>query len=235
VPQRTIAIGDIHGSLTQFEALLQSIAPTKEDHIILLGDYVDRGPDSAGVLTRILQLQKTHRVTALMGNHEQMMLASRDGYDRLSEWLSVGGKATLASYFGPQVQTLPAHDLKDLVGWIPQAHWGFLETQLMPYLENDDHIFVHACAYADMDMHEQPDYMLRWTNCYEMAPHQSGKTVICGHTSQKSGRPLNGGHFICLDTHAYAGQFLTAMDLNAGRLWQANAQGNVTKSHISDY
>ena len=97
---RTLAIGDIHGCLAHLDALLQTIAPTADDHLVFLGDYVDRGPDSAGVLKRIIRLTQTHRVTALMGNHEQMMLAARESHDKHMDWLLNGGDATLRSYGG---------------------------------------------------------------------------------------------------------------------------------------
>ncbi len=235
MPSRTLAIGDIHGCLIQFEALLRTLAPKPDDHLILLGDYVDRGPDSAGVLSRIIQLQKTHRVTALMGNHEEMMLAAREGAGELSMWLNVGGDAALESYFGPQPESAGQSHWRQMLSRIPQEHLAFLESSLAPYLETDTHIFVHASAEPDLDMDEQFDDTLRWTKCHGMLPHKSGKTIICGHTSQKSGRPLNAGHFICLDTFAYGGKYLTAMHMQSGRIWQANAQGNVSQSHIDDY
>src|ERR1700712_692726 len=97
---RTLAIGDIHGCLDQFDALLHALALTADDHLVLLGDYVDRGPESAGVLRRIRAPSHSHRVTALMGNHEQMMLAARDSQDQLSAWILNGGHATLHSYNG---------------------------------------------------------------------------------------------------------------------------------------
>jgi serine/threonine protein phosphatase 1 len=235
VPPRTIAIGDIHGCLVQFEALLQSIAPTKEDHIILLGDYVDRGPDSAGVLTRIIKLMQTHHVSAIMGNHEELMLDARNGFEELRMWLGVGGMAVLASYFGPQALTLPAAQWKPAVDRIPKEHWTFLETRLLPYLETDTHIFVHAAADPGLRMNQQMDVTLRWTSCEGMRPHISGKTIICGHTAQHSGRPRNFEHYVCIDTHAYGGKYLTALDVHTGHVWQADAKGSISQSNINDY
>jgi serine/threonine protein phosphatase 1 len=222
---RTLVVGDIHGCLANFDALLQSVAPAPEDHLILLGDYVDRGPDSAGILKRILKLSQTHRVTSLKGNHEQMMLAARESHDKFSDWLRNGGDATLRSYAGIR------GTLKD----VPDEHWHFLEHQLVDYLESDTHIFVHANAYPDMAMSEQPDYMLRWERCDSIVAHDSGKVIVCGHTPQKSGSPLNKGFAICLDTHACGGGPLTCLDANSGRLWQADADGRVQRAHISDF
>ncbi|MFO0938296.1 MAG: metallophosphoesterase family protein [Gemmataceae bacterium] len=199
MPARILAIGDIHGCLVQFDALVDKIAPTQNDHLILLGDYVDRGPDSAGVISRILKLSKTVRVTCLKGNHEQMMLEAFDSQDKLSDWIRNGGDATLRSYAGLN------SSLRD----IPSEHWNFLENQLVDYLESESHIFVHANAYSDLDMCEQPDYMLRWERCDNISPHISDKVIVCGHTPQRSGRPLNKGFAICIDTTpGHAANFL---------------------------
>ncbi|MFI5382473.1 MAG: metallophosphoesterase family protein, partial [Tepidisphaerales bacterium] len=206
---RTLAIGDIHGCLTQFDALLDAIAPTSDDQLILLGDCVDRGPDSAGVINRVLKLARTHRLTVLLGNHEQMMLAARDSRAKFSDWIQNGGDATLRSYAGVRA------GLRD----VPADHWQFLENQLVDYLETDTHIFVHANAYPDMPMSEQPDYMLRWERCDNILAHESGKILVCGHTPQKSGRPLNRGYAVCLDTHACGGGPLTCLETTTGRIW----------------
>jgi len=222
---RTLVIGDIHGCLANLDALLQSISPTSDDHLILLGDLIDRGPDSAGVLARVLKLSQDHRVTTLIGNHEQMLLAARASHDKFSDWLRNGGAATLHSYGGVRGK------LRD----IPAEHWQFLEQKLVGYVETDTHIFVHANAYPDLEMPEQPDYMLRWERCDKIATHKSGKIIVCGHTPQKSGRPLNKGYAICLDTHACGGGPLTCMDAGSGRIWQADEKGRVHRAHISDF
>jgi serine/threonine protein phosphatase 1 len=225
LPQRILAFGDIHGCLAQFDALVEHIAPTADDQIVLLGDYVDRGPQSAGVLKRIISLNSTHNQVALMGNHEQMMLAARTSHSHFSDWLLNGGDATLRSYGGVRGA------LRD----VPAEHWQFLEQGLRNYLETETHIFVHAGAYPDMSMAEQPDYMLRWERFDSIAPHESGKVIICGHTPQKSGWPMNRGYAICIDTHACGGGALTCLDVQSGRLWQADAKGRVSRAHISGF
>jgi serine/threonine protein phosphatase 1 len=68
-----------------------------------------------------------------------------------------------------------------------------------------------------------------------MSPHESGKTIVCGHTPQKSGKPLNLGYGICLDTNACRGGPLTCLETKSGRIWQAMGDGRVERSHISDY
>jgi serine/threonine protein phosphatase 1 len=225
LPGRTLSIGDIHGCLANFDALLQAIAPTLDDHLILLGDYVDRGPDSAGVVKRVLKLTHSNHLTTLKGNHEQMMLAARDSHDKFVDWLQNGGDATLRSYGGTR------GTLKD----VPADHWHFLEHQLVDYLETESHIFVHANANPDMALSEQPDYMLRWERCDGIAPHKSNKVIVCGHTPQKSGQPLNKGFAICLDTNACGGGRLTCLDAGSGRLWLADSKGRGERAHLSDF
>ncbi|HET6247116.1 MAG TPA: metallophosphoesterase family protein [Tepidisphaeraceae bacterium] len=224
-PPRTLVIGDVHGCLRQLDALLFSIAPTADDHLVFLGDLIDRGPDSAGVMKTVLRLPVSHRVTVIKGNHEQMMLDARESHDKFSDWLRNGGDATLKSYGGVR------GTLRD----VPSEHWKFLETALVDYLETDTHLFVHANAYPDMAMDEQPDYMLRWERCDRILPHVSGKTIVCGHTPQKSGRAMNRGYAICIDTHACGGKFLTCLDAGTGKVWQADANGKVQRAHISDF
>ena len=110
-----------------------------------------------------------------------------------------------------------------------------LANNLVDYVETDTHIFVHANAYPDMPMSEQPDYMLRWERCDTILAHKSGKIIVCGHTPQTSGRPLNRGYAIGLDTHACGGGLLTCLEAMTGRIWQADATGRVRRSHISDF
>jgi serine/threonine protein phosphatase 1 len=223
---RTLAIGDIHGTLKAFDALLTAVAPTPEDHLVLLGDYVDRGPDAAGVLKRIIELKAKRKVTAIRGNHEDMMLAVRGGrIDLLREWMFSGGLETLLSYGGNRAT------VKD----VPAEHWRFLEKELVDYLETPTHIFVHANCDPELPLGEQADYVLRWERCDAIRPHQSGKVIVCGHTPQNGGRPLNKGYAICIDTGAGYGERLTCLDVRSGMLWQSNMKGRVSRGHIGDY
>jgi serine/threonine protein phosphatase 1 len=222
---RTLAIGDIHGCLGQFDALLRALELTASDRVVLLGDYIDRGTESAGVLRRIRALAASHRLSAIKGNHEQMMLEARDSHEKRSDWLLNGGDKTLQSYAGSRAT------LRD----VPEEDWRFLTGNLVDYLETDTHIFVHAGAYADMPMGEQPDYMLRWERFDSIAPHRSGKIIVCGHTPQPSGRPANRGYAICLDTFTFGGGPLSCLDTDSGRVWQSLADRTVRRCHISDF
>ncbi|HKI38314.1 MAG TPA: metallophosphoesterase family protein [Gemmataceae bacterium] len=218
---RTLAIGDIHGCSQALRALLDRVEPTADDRIITLGDYVDRGPDSYGVIEQLLALHRSSRLIALLGNHEDMMLEARKSDEALRGWLDCGGKQALASYS-------PLGDGGKLVD-VPDEHWDFLENVCVAWYETDTHIFVHANVYPDLPMDEQPDYMLRWESIGEhnSGPHCSGKVLVCGHTQQRSGLPLNLGHAVCIDTWAYGNGWLTCLDVMTGRLWQANQAGRV--------
>jgi serine/threonine protein phosphatase 1 len=209
---RTLAIGDIHGCLSSLEALADFVGINEDDTVITLGDYVDRGPDSKGVIDYLLTLRERTNLITLRGNHETMMLQARLDRGSLASWCAVGGDATLDSYDANSFDT------------IPDGHWKFLNG-LKPYHETDTHFFVHANACPDLPLDDQPDHMLYWEFFDNPPKHQSGKTMVCGHSSQKSGLPKNFGHAICIDTFAHGGGWLTCLDVETGRYWQSNENG----------
>lgn len=216
---RTLAIGDIHGCLAALDALLDIVQPQPDDLVVTLGDYVDRGPDSKGVLDRLIELRGRCRHVALKGNHDLMMRDARTNLAEFEEWLLCGGKQTLESYRANLNWSL----FPDAV---PASHWRFLEEICVPYHEIDTHFFVHANAYADIPLAEQPDHMLYWERLSNLTtPHESGKIMICGHSQQRSGMPLNLGHAVCIDTWAYGNGWLTCLDVETGMYWLANQRG----------
>src|SRR5262249_13653067 len=202
---RTIAIGDIHGCLTALDTLLRFLQHTAQDRLITLGDYVNRGPDSAGVLDRLIAIHETAILVPIRGNHDQMMLEARDRYDAVESWMSYGGRSTLDSY--------AARGGEGTLDDVPEKHWHFLEELCVNYFETDTHFFVHANAYPDMPLEEQPLFMLHYERFDDPPPHCSGKIMVCGHTSQKSGNPVSVGHAICIDTWVYGKGWLTALDV----------------------
>ena len=215
---RILALGDVHGCSVALDALLAIVRPAPEDLLIALGDYVDRGPDSAGVLDRLIALFEKGRLIALRGNHDEMMLQARQGDDPRM-WLACGGRATLESYGGP----FP--DVGDLEK-VPERHWQFLERDCCDWYETHDHFFVHGSVAPDLPLAEQPTYLLYWEKLFEPVAHCSGKIMVCGHTKQHSGRPLNLGTTICIDTGAYDRDgWLTCLDVKRGFYWQANQRG----------
>lgn len=215
MPPRTIAIGDMHGCAKALEALLDLVRPRPDDLVVTLGDYVDRGPDSRGVLDRLIALDAQCRLVPILGNHDQMLLDVRSGTHPLYWFLDIGGIATLDSY-GPGRN----------IALVPQDHIDFLEG-CRDFYETDTHIFLHANYYPDLPMGEQEPTMLRWESLREMlpGPHESGKTVVVGHTSQKKGEILDLGYLKCIDTFCYGGGWLTALEVNTGDVWQVDREG----------
>jgi serine/threonine protein phosphatase 1 len=110
-----------------------------------------------------------------------------------------------------------------------------MESTCVNLHECATHFFVHAGAYPEIPFDEQPDHILFWDSFEDRGPHSSGKIMICGHTQQRSGVPLNLGHAICIDTWAYGDGFLTCLDIGSGRFWQANQKGERRTDHIDEY
>ena len=210
---RTIAIGDIHGCARALNGLLEAIAPTSDDTLVALGDYVDRGEESREVLERLLRLESTCRLVPLIGNHELMMVCAFADYTQAFYWLENGGQQTLDSYGGSP-------------GDVPDSHHEFLQ-RCQPFFETDDHLFLHANYDPDLDLREQPENLLYWTHLtmYVPPPHKTGKRAIVGHTPQRSGEVLDLEHVVCIDTYCFGDRWLTALDTGSGQIWQVNKQG----------
>lgn len=215
MPARTIAIGDIHGCAAALAAVLAAIKPASRDTLVFLGDYVDRGPDSRGVIEQVLGLENQCRVVPLLGNHEIMLMDALENGAEGAGWLQYGGAETLASY-----------------DWaienIPPSHLDFLKN-LCRYHESHTHFFVHANYIADIPLAEQPDYVLFWEHLFASLParHENGKTAVCGHTAQRSGEIKDLDHVVCIDTYCHGGGWLTALDVDTRKVWQADKQGRM--------
>jgi serine/threonine protein phosphatase 1 len=217
---RVLAIGDIHGCARALDLLLEAIQPQPDDLLVTLGDYVDRGPDSKAVLERLTEVGSRCRLVALKGNHDIMMLQARADQEAFLDWYACGGRQTLQSY-GTDLEWSTFERA------VSARHWQFLADVCVPYFETETHFFVHANAYADLTLVEQPDQMLYWERLDDRGTraHESGKIMICGHTSQRSGKPLNLGHAVCLDTWVYGDGWLTCLDVRSGQYWQTNQKG----------
>lgn len=224
---RTLAVGDIHGASAALDALLAVVKPTPDDLLVFLGDYVDRGPDTRGVLDRLIRLQQTHRVVCLRGNHELMMTRSRHDRGELRMWLSVGGAEAIQSYTGTHRQN-----------WqevIPAEHWAFLEEGLVDFYQTRTHIFVHANLYPEHTLEDQPELMLFWEFLSAPVRHVSGKVMVCGHSTQRGGVPKAWPTTVCIDTGAYhPGGWLTCLDLGSQKYWQANQRGETRIGHLEE-
>ena len=216
---RVLAIGDIHGCNTALQTIAAAVAFKPTDTVITLGDYVDRGPDSKAVIDYHIRLKSQTNLICLRGNHEVMMLEAKEEPDILSVWQDCGGAETLASYGNGDISEVPA------------AHWEFL-TATQRHYEMEKDFFVHANVDPDLPLAEQPDEILFWEHIYSPAPHVSGKRMICGHTRQKQGDPLDLGHVICIDTSAYRKGWLTCLEVRTGIFWQANEEGAIRRGML---
>ncbi len=217
MPSRTIAIGDMHGCSRALHTLLDHIQPTQEDVFVPLGDFVDRGPDSKGVLDQLLELETVCRLKPILGNHEEMMVMVLTGQMGPSDWLRYGGVNTLDSYGF-------AGDL----GVIPESHRDFLQ-RCHDFFETDTHFFVHANYVPEIPLAELDREVLRWWSLLHTTPgpHQNGKVGVLGHTPDKTGEIFDLGYLKCIDTYCYGGKWLTALDVSSGTIWQANEAGEL--------
>ncbi len=199
----TYAIGDIHGCTDALARLLARIdthragAPRR---LVFLGDYIDRGPDSAGVVAtlRALQVAEPDAVTCLKGNHESLMLgAYRDGFGA-APWLENGGVATLQSFGTPDPQALP----RDVLAWISALPTAWADAR---------RYYVHA-GFRPGRPGIDPDIETRlWIRePFLSADYDFGRHVVHGHTPQRSGRPDLRAHRTNLDTACVYGATLTA-------------------------
>ena len=147
---RLIAIGDIHGHAAALAALIRRIKLQPGDTLVTLGDYVDRGPDSKGVLCQLIELESRCNLVPLMGNHEEMMLGAKEGRDDFKFWMQFGGDATLDSYGTGRTMSL-----------VPWDHWAFLK-RLRLYHQSDRHFFVHANYFPNRPLPEQDSQTVLW-------------------------------------------------------------------------
>ena len=216
---RTLAIGDIHGSHAALATLLSIVSPTPEDTVVILGDIVDRGPGSREAIDELLKLASQCRLILVQGNHEEMMLNALHGGEWNASWLRYGGEATLTSYGGDP-------------GAIPAEHLDFLRSGCS-YFETEREIFIHANLEPGIALEKQSPEWLRWTHITGFeSPHPSGKRIVCGHTPQRSGVPLNFPGWACIDTLAYGPGWLTCLDVETDEFFQANNAGQTRSSYL---
>jgi serine/threonine protein phosphatase 1 len=220
---RIFAMGDIHGCAIALETMLTALKLCPQDRLIVLGDVIDRGPDSRGVLRRLLALRDQCRLVTLLGNHEQMLLDAIDGRMPRQAWLHFGGAETLDSY-GPQ-ESLAA---------VSEEHVAFIRTW-GDYHEQDNHFYAHGNYREFLPLAVQPWQLLRWQSLHEHTPgpHQSGKVAVLGHTANKRGDILDLRYLICIDTCCHGGGWLTTLEAATGRIWQTNDQGEMRRSHCA--
>ena len=216
---RAYAIGDVHGRLDLLERMLELIdrdrrqSPPARDYLILLGDVIDRGPDSRGVIECLMGLSGDMRTVFLMGNHEEMMLrVLQSEPEAVHQWLTYGGYEFAQSY-GVEVGKLPALYSADAAAIIrakvPASHLAFVEGFADSFTFGD-YLFVHAGVRPGRKLDEQDTHDLRWIREDFIGDDRDhGCMVVHGHTI--SAEPQQMENRIGIDTGAYQTGILTAL------------------------
>ena len=227
--QRVYAIGDIHGRNDLLGQLLTQIDAddaergSADTHIIFLGDLMDRGEDSAGVIETAMALRDSGRkVRFLMGNHEEVFVrACRKNDSKTTRFfLRIGGEETVLSYPITRAEyiTLDMEQLSErLATLVPESHLEFIES-FEDQIVIGDYAFVHAGIRPGVPLSEQKPTDLRWIR--EEFVDQRGdleKVVVYGHTIYDEVEER--GSRIGIDTGAYASGKLTALALEGGERW----------------
>jgi len=220
------AVGDIHGRSDHLATLLRQIEAdaARQDAanttLIFVGDYVDRGPDSRGVVEILLNaLPEGFSVHFLKGNHEQLLLDFLDDAGRLRHWRVNGGDATMASY-GVDVDQLdragapPDTWREAFMDKLPPAHFDFFR-HLGLQVPLGDYLFVHAGVRPGVPLHAQDDMDLLWIrDAFLDETEPFGKVVVHGHTPVSE--PDVRSNRIGIDTGAVFSGRLTALRLKNG-------------------
>lgn len=170
---RILAISDIHGCLYTFKALLKQINFSKKDRLYLIGDFIDRGPYSKGVIDHVWYLiEEGYSITCIKGNHEQMLLNGITDFDTAKNWLFHGGSQTLDSFKAMNLAAIP----KKYIDWM---------KSLPHSVATPDYIFVHAGLNFDVPNPYEAKHSMLWIrNWYENINYNwLGKRIIVhGHT-----------------------------------------------------
>ena len=220
------AIGDIHGSLQKLRDLIARCERHSDGRpatFVFLGDYIDRGPDSRGVVEALMdrQSQQPECVIALKGNHEAVAIEIIDGKTEAEFWLREGGAATLRSYGVGSARELP------------DEHIAWLRS--LPLCHDDGRrFFVHAGIDPEKPLDAQSDHDLIWIREPFLSDARDyGRLIVHGHTPQTTGVPDFRGNRLNLDTGAVFGR-----PLDGGRVRNRGAQssrlsaGRLTGPHI---
>lgn len=225
--RRAYAVGDIHGRLDLFVELMRLIEadnaarPAADVDVILLGDYVDRGPDSAGLLDHLLRFSPGFGTPhLLLGNHEDYMLSAYEGsLDALRPWLRYGGWETLESY-GIAAEVIERRDASVIAMMqqrVPASHIALLRS-LPLSLRIGDYVFVHAGIAPGIPLDEQTDHDMLWIrDKFTGDDRDFGVVVVHGHTPTPAVELRR--NRIGLDTLAYDSGCLSAVGLEGTEQW----------------
>ncbi|MFD2444880.1 metallophosphoesterase family protein [Bacillus sp. CGMCC 1.16607] len=189
--KRTLLISDIHGELVKFEQLLEMVNYNPDqDQLILLGDYVDRGPHSKEVIEKVMSLNEAG-ARVLKGNHEDMMIKAltTDEEHAWNRWVKInGGDKTLLSYGFSEEDLIVSEETFQkplLPSEILEKHLEFVQG-LEHYIETDEYIFVHAGVHPSTPVTETDPHTLMWIRDEFHNGYKGEKTVIFGHTYTKT-------------------------------------------------
>ena len=181
---RYIAITDIRGELGKLESVLSKIDLRPNDIFVFMGDYIDRGPDSKGVVEKVIDISKKHKTITLMGSHEYALLhAKKDDYYNYLFW-NYGGPATIKSYGGHFDKILEIH--------------GDFFRNLKFYHLTKDYLFIHAGIDPRYSLEEQCETDLVYIRgAFYNKKHNLPQKIIFGHTEFDA--PLVQDDKICID------------------------------------
>lgn len=218
-PRRIYAIGDVHGRFDLLQKIENKIIEDAKGFdgaklIIMLGDYVDRGPQSAEIISHLIAPPpKEFERICLAGNHEQVMLDFLNAPLSSENWLKFGGDATLRSY-GISTEQITQNNLGSrkfaqvLKANVPDDHIAFL-SELPSLVTTPDFLFVHAGIRPGVAIAQQVDEDLMWIRGKFLTHDWSrGQTIVHGHTPNDTPELINGR--VNIDTGAYATDKLTA-------------------------
>jgi len=224
--ERVYAIGDVHGCNDLFAALVSAIEADDaargpaDTTIVLLGDLIDRGPDSAGVLAAARDLAACRKVRIIAGNHEEMLLGSLESLETLRHFLRFGGRETILSYpAGDRFREDLTLDeaLEVIPALVPEEDLGFIRSFEDRFVIGD-YLFVHAGIAPGVPLEIQKVSDMRWIREPFLSHAGShGWTVVHGHTiiEDVEVRPNRIG----IDTGAFISGRLTALCLEGRQRW----------------
>lgn len=218
--ERAYVIGDVHGRRDLLEVLIKAIeqdidtAEEVRSSVIFLGDLIDRGPDSKGVIDLARTWTDYRAIRFLMGNHEEMFLDSFKDLEVLRHFLKHGGRETIMSYgvTRKQFNSLTVEELQDLIKkLVPKEHRHFIK-RFEDKIEMGDYLFVHAGINPKRPMAEQRSRDMRWIRePFLNNTDRHSHMIVHGHTilEEIDERPNRIG----IDTGAYRFGKLTALVL----------------------
>lgn len=220
------AIGDVHGCADELEELLSMLPLNSDSTVVMLGDYIDRGPYSRRVIEILIEWKTKHNIVTLSGNHEEMLREFLDGSNpqRVARFILNGGSSTLADF---------ADDHGEWV--IPSSHLKFLD-ELQLWYETDDHFFVHAgvpdISLKELDAVRDRDELLWIRRAFIGNSRRWEKRIVHGHT------PVNAVEVsasrINVDTACAYGGFLTAIELPSHRIYSVPRKTGLRPAFLRD-